>query len=842
MDHEEKIWEELEKADCQQHVNATLRFLCDGECPKPAFNLKGCTCAPCECVQCMQQYRDQAHRRKREGFYVGDLNASDAEKFARSLSASIFEDLSYLKMQCSLRGTAIKNRWKKKTTKRREEILLKVDPKMYPRQWCEGHFSSELLGHAAMRWRQFPNACLVPYIDLESFKNDPARFLNLLSARTRFHPSRWAAYDTERMKLQWEAGALEVIFNIGAIVMIEERYGEYTCWCPEWNHQWKSVGFPRAKLVLDAQAYIMKILRGVVEDLVEGLLIDSGTAEDQTASLVSALRFSNNSSMEISSGYLYQPFDKPLDLDVRRLLLIANTKRNLAGDHLWLLQTEPSYMRWYIDLILKAEPLQNKKNKDTYSHLALEIEQDMMRYWRWGNLLEEIQKLNDLFQPGLISSDEIDPLIELQLASFEALLYTYLDLYARHLGEVVRLRPGVSHHFKYVYRETGMGTVREPPDYTKDPLDWCLHFMMGSPFSENHFDYAMLFEYLHQYLLTSSKYEQRRVDELLEHVLSDFAAMHEIIAMLRLHRPRVTQINALQNAVEHGYKPGKGWRHESKKTLYWGPNDDGEAQLIRASKLLGDFHKLPSPVGYRDHSWLNRDEAQRRALTRYWSTIRTQHRIHFTRKNVEKEEIDEDMEILSADINKGHLAALKLEREEIIANLHATMAAQLKPKVSTAVLQTQWGPTIRETKPSSEPKMKLKTRPEKLMENDHAASIFADATILKPQPLEQICVHVKKRAMDIFSHMFYIGELGSKMVAWDSFVLAMLEAGFDAHHTGGSAVHFEPNRESKWYGQGSIGFHRPHPVAIVDPVMLRIFGKRMNKWFGWSKDTFILEK
>jgi len=54
-------------------------------------------------------------------------------------------------------------------------------------------------------------------------------------------------------------------------------------------------------------------------------------------------------------------------------------------------------------------------------------------------------------------------------------------------------------------------------------------------------------------------------------------------------------------------------------------------------------------------------------------------------------------------------------------------------------------------------------------------------------------------------------------------------------HGGGSAVVFEGESLS-----GKIVFHKPHPVAKIDPIMFRVMGKRMNKWFGWTRDTFAL--
>jgi HicA toxin of bacterial toxin-antitoxin, len=63
----------------------------------------------------------------------------------------------------------------------------------------------------------------------------------------------------------------------------------------------------------------------------------------------------------------------------------------------------------------------------------------------------------------------------------------------------------------------------------------------------------------------------------------------------------------------------------------------------------------------------------------------------------------------------------------------------------------------------------------------------------------------------------------------------MKDAGFTARSNGGSAVLFEGNPKLG----GKIVFHKPHPIAKIDPIMLRSIGKRMAKWFGWSRELFV---
>lgn len=65
-------------------------------------------------------------------------------------------------------------------------------------------------------------------------------------------------------------------------------------------------------------------------------------------------------------------------------------------------------------------------------------------------------------------------------------------------------------------------------------------------------------------------------------------------------------------------------------------------------------------------------------------------------------------------------------------------------------------------------------------------------------------VTVKEKALGIFRSLFPHSEYGDKSVEWDSFVDAMSKVGFEARRSGGSAVLFEPNNGSKWYGKGKV--------------------------------------
>ncbi len=67
------------------------------------------------------------------------------------------------------------------------------------------------------------------------------------------------------------------------------------------------------------------------------------------------------------------------------------------------------------------------------------------------------------------------------------------------------------------------------------------------------------------------------------------------------------------------------------------------------------------------------------------------------------------------------------------------------------------------------------------------------------------------------------------IVEWNQFTTAMIAAGCSATHIGGSAVSFGnvPNVNTGKYG--TIVFHKPHPEATLDLIMLRINGRMLRR-------------
>jgi hypothetical protein len=253
--------------------------------------------------------------------------------------------------------------------------------------------------------------------------------------------------------------------------------------------------------------------------------------------------------------------------------------------------------------------------------------------------------------------------------------------------------------------------------------------------------------------------------------------------------------------------------------------------------LLKDFYGNPSPSGRKDHSWLQRSEIVRKALETFWTRTREYYSKAIGKINPSLEDIQADLEILSANTSPEYIAAVQAERDDILASIVCTNMPTIEPS------QSQWGHVETTESLGTEAKVKAKTRPGQPADAEKAADSSvdkeaADSSIAqKDEILPKL--PVKKRALDIFAIMFPAsGEEAAKSVDWNAFVHAMSDAGFSARNGGGSAVVFENENNSKKGQNGKIVFHKPHPVTKIDPVMFHFMGKRLKKRFGWHRDLF----
>lgn len=350
--------------------------------------------------------------------YHRALTNDEARSEARSFCASTEENFQYLRHQCRLNGNAILKRWKKYKPEERKALILTVSPDIHPKKWIDVELYLEYISTAreikaaldnhdtqrglelfdsteGRQRRKFRDALLLPYINLEELTQDPWKALSLIYVRSTHSPAVWATYDNASLDKDWNLGSFDTTYNGGCVVMKGSAYGKWTTWGKHSVHSGCKIGYPRAVLVLELQQKLMAFLRGLVDGVLGGITridiipqsenfnnaLEKGLVKNMAAG--STVKY-------FRSPYLNQSFSAPPAFDLDEIESIAQARLADLGDHLWLLQTDATYLREYSKLLKEGGLKDNLGNSETNIMTAIYVLDDPIRYWQWEGICEEI--------------------------------------------------------------------------------------------------------------------------------------------------------------------------------------------------------------------------------------------------------------------------------------------------------------------------------------------------------------------------------------------------------------------------------------------------------------------
>ncbi|KAF4619037.1 hypothetical protein G7Y89_g14810 [Cudoniella acicularis] len=537
----------------------------------------------------------------------------------------------------------------------------------------------------------------------------------------------WAPYDNLILAKPFEQGALEIVYNRGCLIMHGSNYGKWKKWDAQDAHSWNIVGFPNTILILQSQMELFKFLRAMADNILKTAEKEEPHAPSNIflKSLSLGIRKINDKSnaIEFVSMYLNQPFSAPPKFDLHELRSIAQTRLNMHGDHLWLLQTDPAYTRRYTTIVL-AGTFGETLHKDNRTGFIVSISET-------GNTLKPEQPLPAAYAKAS--------------ASLEAPVGYHIRRISKVIEFILPSRPRFCYKFKFDrFSDSNSGNVgltgtieneKSNPyeNFFSDHLYWCLTILANAHMENVDiasiwteipsiiYDLAMVFAVLEQHVATclrdGKSQELARFDPFLYSQYADLAALHQIMVMIRLHRPQYPKVDfdTIKNS-----ETTRAWRYVQDL-------DSGKCELdFQLLKLLKFFLSSPKPTGSRfTRMWLGRDMAQRKALHNVWSRIRERHTRTITRLGLSEEDAKLDLEAISADLNLAYIASVKAEHDEILAGiLQRESQKSLKRSSPSNPTQTQWGSEA-EKKPSiPEAKIKAETRPN-ASSNDISAEVAA---------------------------------------------------------------------------------------------------------------------
>jgi hypothetical protein len=355
--------------------------------------------------------------------------------------------------------------------------------------------------------------------------------------------------------------------------------------------------------------------------------------------------------------------------------------------------------------------------------------------------------------------------------------------------------------------------------FRTERLWFILRQLLGPPDDEKRYRYAMLLDMLDEHLAKSTPAERGRLDDVLYDVVSDYVTLIEQLWAIRTHMPLYASRTIEDCAqTEHGIFWMQAKRRHQKKSM----NQDGTVDALRK------FQNTAPPSGQRNRHWLAQFEALHGTSQDFWKATSAVFQ-EINRNLLPTVNFGQTMGILFAWKDKQYTARLEAKRQQILASMQESKL----PESEDVFLPLPIASDEKVKLSIVRSKSKTKTRGEARTEED--AQVEDLAAQLKTA---HITIDISKRSYATFRCMFPITpEERQKSIDWNTFVDSMTEAGFAARNGGGSIVIFENTT-----GGGKIIFHRPHPEPSIDPIMLQSMGNRLNRWYGWGRETFALAR
>jgi hypothetical protein len=652
-------------------------------------------------------------------------------------------------------------------------------------------------------------------------------------------------------------------FNPHCVRISGKDFGRLEAFDPDLAHARVILGLPHASIAFLGQGALAKALRNIVNAIV---MEAPATGNSRWSEMLAGSQGPHGSSGEGRwSSYVHPGFAPPLALDVDALLHASRGKFSQIVDDIEILQTDVEYMYNYV-LAVKANINWDKNVSTTlkWEYVAEAVLRDrVMSLVLWQVLTNECHSFQEVCRANEENhASATEPGSYMAGAVKDAYQRLCAILRSRQLVQTVQLGRVISDmHAMEDHNKKRMvnGKLRD-----------CVTSGGLQDFESTSGRVAVALSTVHNTMVSSCRYgAKQRLDVLVEAlsaVQSDQRTDDHLSSLALVDAMRMSTFwgcqaivestrfsSEAQNAMDpmHRHPDARNLRKFNRlaetsrlsiSAADWLECVTRDYLTVpvsigrRLGPLLRDFCNNRWPNGNSGPFWLEKATKSREALTVFWQAVRNEWSAHVSRasEQIAPEDIIANM---SFDISPQHLALIDAEKK-----LHQpgpTTEAPSNATSQTQVLQSTWGPQNTPSDPVRRKRTKAhlaRTRVEQLGETDLPASSSQqnEPTLpdLVPEELTALRIPVKQDSLSVFNKMFSSG--GTTSIRWIQLVQALTDAGMTATQVPGSGVKFANDRES-------IVLHKPHPEPVVDGVMLRCqIGRRLQKWFSWDKETFVL--
>ena len=756
---------------------------------------------------------------------------------APRLVQSIFGGWGELQSINSAYGDIIVKRWKKKTIKQRQTLLLKAWPGMSSKHRPD----FEVVRHN-LRGSQQRDALMMPFINLEDLVSEK-HILTMVNSRIQKPPEHFAFSDSRNFEAAASMGAVEYTKKAWPQIMLltgeetRETYGRLLTVLDQDAAEdlvYTEYGFPLVKglTVLENQKRLYTFLRIFTKHLLHDIDMTSTELNECTGNPAHHECVRNSTllpgidtwhsviELSIQASYdLSQPFSED------SMINTANAKLDEAQDLYWTLREDPQYFREQLLLHRKQweKPIRKAHSigyiagdgpwQNTCHNLIHEVCRDVIV---WDGIVRELNQLRDIKMgsvPQIQPSKRLPTKCKDQLLRFSGFAM-YSGLYcSRRLYGVLLSNPDFHDFFE-------MAENTEIPGYgdfelkqsTKDrwPLILTLIHELSQPFAIDMGNLNILDEI--DRMMTADPRHRAMMSTKMCREIGKLAAIAQIQDALLRHQPRF-RAGPVDNAFMDSICAQINSAYDIQKLI-------SKLPLLPYAKRMETIHY---PAGKpRTEQHVQQMRLAEARLDTFW-------------EQVDKGLIKQTGKSLQGLLG-NKVVPKTIQRTPPWQPNQESRPVKIfvSPRPASPQFQVEDGTSFPTRLRSEEPRFKQKTK------GEPDPSRAGDPTIpavpsedVEPSPSTFALGRGAYRTVSAFYPTSNEDRTGRKG-KWKDFLHLMYSLRFDIQKRYGSDWYFEP----QWQRKSPITIHEPHPSKEMRFDKIRFEANRMAQKYGWSSGTF----
>lgn len=734
----------------------------------------------------------------------------------------------------------IRKRWQKKSRKGREAILVQAFPGISKQHNPSLH--QHLLGLFSQE------ATLFPHLNLEDLGQSTPLLL-FLSARSRTHPKAWIAHDSHPLVFGKELHQIQRMFLYGyRMHFTEDIHQVYATLKVDGlkKHQHAKhnldmmphSGTLALLIQRDTLSFLVKVCQLILHDISD-LTFDSPRVPivklPEPASHHLDLDHSSSEHVSLSTIAAEAPYRAPSTGNLGALLAVVQAQIEAAKDHLWGLRQDPGYFMEIVrdSSVHYKEFLRNKR--DWQRTIENIIYMSLINVQLWSKTAEWIQDIIELQQRqedfgkldiGNWSDEYIDAVI-----ARGWYLHCWSAAPRALVKEAIFHSPPLRHFWRDArYSETS-ARLMVKKEYQDDPLPILLSMLtMSTPG-----DATPMYPVTDQIerLLAAEPTQRAKITSHVQNILSDIRVYEEVNRQFHEHSPMLSK------------QLGKQWSPEAPKDV-----------LDKSRSMLDETFPLALARAIQSTDLAAHGTPTEGRFVYPADKRRT------AQRTVQMQRAEQQLDLFwagidrSVDDNCGGWAAFPTLdfSDRVLERTQDWISPPSKPtsveSIGTplSLFSLDPGKQNAEESVSSKadfPPAKLKTKTRGIESSESKLESLNMPLSTQSNPIGKIVFKLKSRDMKVFRTLFHqpshAGEQGQ--VKWLDLVHAMAATGFTYQSLGGSAWQFTPPVDPGHFEvQRGISFHEPHPESKISFWMARQVGRRLQRVYGWSIDSFVLSE